>query len=602
MTIMSRNPLSFASPASRREFLRTAGATALFSRPAFGAGAAAADRPPNVIVLLSDDQGYGDFSCHGNPVLKTPALDKLHSQSVRFTDFHVAPMCTPTRGQLLSGQDALHNGATSVTAGRALLRRGLPTMGDIFSANGYATGVFGKWHVGDTWPYRPMDRGFTEAQYFHGYGMSSAVEFDNDYFDGGYFDKGVRRNFTGYCTDFWFASATKFMADKQRINQPFLCYIPTNVPHGPAWVDDSYSGPYAKGERKLPAAFFGMIANLDENLAKLEGFLESSGLRDNTIFIFMTDNGGTGGVPIYNAGMRGHKTQYYEGGHRVPCFVRWPSGGLRAPCNIDVNAEVQDILPTLIDLCGLKETRGAQFDGVSLAGLLTGKTQALAERTLVVQYGQILKKWDSCVIWKKWRLVQGKELYDLASDPAQATDLATKHPEVLERLRAYYESWWQRREAGLRKYCPISIGSAQENPLMLCSADWQDIYADNPLTVLNAGGGPQGGPWNIQIERDGDYEIALRRWHPRLNIPIDAPCPVQKRRKGELPFGPALPIALAQLQVAGGRQSAKVAGGSTSVKFRVRLRGGTRTQLQGWFQDAQGKDLCGAYYADVRRV
>jgi arylsulfatase A-like enzyme len=599
---MKKDISSFIPGANRRDFLRAAGAAAFLFGPAMRASASAAARPPNVIVLLSDDQGYGDFSCHGNPVLKTPALDKLHSQSVRFTDFHVAPMCTPTRGQLLSGQDALHNGATSVTAGRALLRRGLPTLGDLFTANGYATGMFGKWHVGDTWPYRPMDRGFSAAQYFHGYGMSSAVEFDNDYFDGGYFDNGVRKHFSGYCTDFWFAGATKWMADQQRKNQPFFCYIPTNVPHGPAWVDDYYSGPYTKGERKLPAAFFGMIANLDENLAKLEGFLERSGLRDNTIFIFMTDNGGTGGVNIFNAGMRGKKTEYYEGGHRVPCFVRWPNGGLRAPGDIDVNAEVQDIPPTLVDLCGLKDTRGAQFDGASLAGLLKGSTQTLPDRTLVVQYGQILKKWDSCVVWKKWRLVHGTELYDLASDPGQARDIAQKHPDILKRLRDYYESWWQRRESGLREYMPISIGSDKENPLSLCSADWQDIYADNPLTVLNAGGGAQGGPWNIQVERDGEYEIGLRRWHPRLNIAIDAPCPVQKRRKGQLPFGPALPIARAQLRIAGGQQSAKVATGDTSAKFKVRLKGGTQTQLQGWFQDAQGKDLCGAYYADVRRT
>lgn len=159
-------PTNASMPVSRRGFLRTAGAAAAVSRSALGASR------PNVIVLLTDDQGYGDFSCHGNPVLKTPAMDKLHSQSVRFTQFHSAPMCTPTRGQLLSGQDACHNGATSVTAGRAVLRRGIPTMGNVFSSQGYATGVFGKWHVGDAYPFRPTDRGFQEAKYFHGFGMT----------------------------------------------------------------------------------------------------------------------------------------------------------------------------------------------------------------------------------------------------------------------------------------------------------------------------------------------------------------------------------------------------------------------------------------------
>jgi hypothetical protein len=260
------------------------------------------------------------------------------------------------------------------------------------------------------------------------------------------------------------------------------------------------------------------------------------------------------------------------------------------------------MLPTLMELCGCKDARGARFDGTSLAGLLKGTAGSLPDRTLVVQYGQILKKWDSCVISKKWRLVHGADLYNLSSDPGQAKDVAAQNPEVLARLRAYYEQWWAQREPGLREYCPISIGSSKQNPVMLCSADWQDIYADNPKTVLEAGGGPRGGHWNIQVERDGEYEIGLRRWHTRLNIPIAAPCPAQKRRKGELPEGPALPIARAQLTVAGQEKSLKVAPGDTVVKFRVPLKKGAKTQLHGWFQDAQGKDLCGAFYADVRAL
>ena len=178
----------------------------------------AAPTKPNVIILLTDDQGYGDLSCHGNPVLRTPNMDKLHSESVRFVDFHAAPMCTPCRGQLMSGVDALHNKATSVTAGRAVLRRDLPTMADTFAAGGYRTGLFGKWHLGDHYPYRPMDRGFHEAKYFRGFGMSSAPEFDNDYFDGHYLDKGVSKQFKGYCTDFWFGEAMKWMREQHQKN------------------------------------------------------------------------------------------------------------------------------------------------------------------------------------------------------------------------------------------------------------------------------------------------------------------------------------------------------------------------------------------------
>ena len=181
---------------TRRGFLVTAGAGAAASQ------AAPVANRPNVIVLLTDDQGYFDLSCHRHPILKTPAMDRLHSQSVCFTQFHSAPMCTPTRGQLMTGQDACHNGATSVTAGRALLRRGIPTMANVFGSQGYATGLFGKWHLGDSWPDRPMDRGFQDAKYFRGYGLFSAPEFGNDYFNGRYRDKGVTKRFEGYCTEF----------------------------------------------------------------------------------------------------------------------------------------------------------------------------------------------------------------------------------------------------------------------------------------------------------------------------------------------------------------------------------------------------------------
>ena len=181
----------------RREFLKSLAAGA-----ALPSLQAATNSRPNVLIILTDDQGYGDLSCHGNPVLKTPNMDKLHEESLRFTDFHSAPMCTPTRGQLMTGLDALYNGATSVTAGRAVLRKGIPTMADIFKANDYRTGIFGKWHLGDNYPYRPMDRGFQEAKYFYGFGLSSAPEFNNDYFNGKYRHNGKAKQFEGYCTDF----------------------------------------------------------------------------------------------------------------------------------------------------------------------------------------------------------------------------------------------------------------------------------------------------------------------------------------------------------------------------------------------------------------
>src|SRR5262249_27458682 len=286
--------------------------------------AADAPRRPNVIIVLSDDQGYGDFSCHGNPVLKTPNLDKLHAQSVRLTDFHVAPMCTPTRSQLMTGQDALRNGACSVCAGRSMIRPGIATMAQHFAPNGYRTGHFGKWPLGDSNPNLPHQRGFHETVYHLGWGITSMADlWQNDYFDGRFRHNGVLKPYKGYCTDVWFDLAMSWIKERRQKDEPFFVYLATNAAHGPHWVPDKYKRPY---EGKGPAAFFGMIANLDENLGRLDAFLRDQGLWDNTLLIYMNDNGGTAGVNVYNAGMRGRKTEYYEGGHRAVCFTRWPAG------------------------------------------------------------------------------------------------------------------------------------------------------------------------------------------------------------------------------------------------------------------------------------
>jgi arylsulfatase len=364
-------------------------------------------------------------------------------------------------------------------------------------------------------------------------------------------------------------------------------------------VDEKYAAPYKK--HGGVANFFGMIANIDENMGKLEQFLAETGLRDNTIVIFMTDNGGTAGVKIFNAGMRGRKQMYYDGGHRVPCFIRWPNGKLRRPGDVATPAQMQDILPTLIELCGVKKPASARFDGVSLAPLLRG-AGGIADRMMVVQYGQILKKWDACTIWGRWRLVGQDELYDLREDPGQEKNLASQNPEVLAKMRAYYEAWWEKNVSVLDDYQAISLGAPQENPVHLTSSDWQDVYADNPTHVSNAVGGPRGGPWNVFIERDGEYQISLSRWPPEHNLPLAAGRPVQKMAVGELPEGKAMPIGGATLTIAGQSASTKTKPEDKAALFKVRLKGGVRTRLHAWFLDSAGNDLCGAFYAVVTRL
>ncbi|MEM7479266.1 MAG: sulfatase-like hydrolase/transferase, partial [Planctomycetota bacterium] len=235
---------------------------------------------PNVILILTDDQGYGDVSFHGNPVLKTPNLDVLANESVRFTDFHVAPMCSPTRGQLMTGIDAMRNGCTAVCEGRSMMRRELPTMANYFADSGYATGHFGKWHLGDSYPHRPQDRGFQETVHHRAWGITSLADHWNNrknaYFDPILEHNGTDKKYEGYCTDIFFGEAMKWIEKQSREDKPFFCYLPTNTPHVPDIVAEKYWKQY-EGEferKRMPSKFYGMIANLDESLGQLEAFLK----------------------------------------------------------------------------------------------------------------------------------------------------------------------------------------------------------------------------------------------------------------------------------------------------------------------------------------
>ncbi|MBI5685499.1 MAG: arylsulfatase [Verrucomicrobia bacterium] len=587
------------------------------------AGAAFASAvKPNVIVILTDDQGYGDFSCHGNPVLKTPNLDRLHAESIRFTDFHSSPMCTPTRGQLMTGRDALANGASCVCSGRTFVRREVPTMAELFAAGGYRTGLFGKWHLGDNFPHRPNDREFHEAVYHLSWGITSTPDYwDNDYFDDFFRRNGRVEQFKGYCTDVFFSEAQRWMKSCAAAGQPFLCYLAPNAPHGPFYVAEKYKRPY-KHLAPDVAGFFGMIANLDENIGRLETMLRESGLRENTILVLMTDNGGTGGITVFNAGLRGAKASLHDGGHRVPCFVRWPAGGLRPAGDVVELAQVQDVLPTLLDLCAVKPAKRGRFDGVSLASLLRGKEQpALAQRTLVVQYSGLTQsepaKWDAAVLRDKWRLVSGRELYDIKTDPAQKTDVAAQHPELVKSLRAYYEKWWAAVQPGLRRFETLDIGSDCENPACLTSMDWvapKLTPASQPFdirllgeTLVKEGSLPGGrpqpamnAPWNIRVTRDGVYRISLRRWPHEAKAPLTAAVPAYKCVDGSFPEGKALPIGKARVRLGGFDATTPVGATDKEAVFEARLKAG-KTQLQTWFYDAQGRELCGAFYVEVLR-
>jgi arylsulfatase A-like enzyme len=566
---------------------------------------------PNVVFILTDDQGYGDLSCLGNPVIKTPAIDRLYSDSVRLSQFHVAPVCTPTRGELMTGRDALYNGATFVCMGRSLLRADLPTMADIFAENDYHTGHFGKWHLGDNYPYRPQDRGFHETVYHPAWGITSAPDyFENDYFDDHYRHRDEIEQYRGYCTDVWFNEATRWIDGCRSRDERFFAYIATNAPHGPLWVPNEYRDPYrgssVRGVDMDVASFYGMIANIDENIGRLESYLASSGLLDNTIFIFMTDNGSASGSSVYNAGMRGCKKSLYDGGHRVPCFIRWPDGNIGGGRDVDGISRSTDVLPTLIDLCGLSVPDGLEFDGIPLSSAITEGQAIDQSRTEVIQYGHANEgiwgyspKSTASVLRGNWRLVNGTELYDIGVDPGQINDLFDAFPDVVAGMSDAYDRWWDRVAGNLAKYQPLVIGNSAENPMRLCSADWAWVYADNPACIR--GCTMDSGTWHVDIAKNGEYAFQLRRWPEESGLGIDMPAPVMHGVDGDLPAGRALPVDSAWLQVGRIEQTMKIDPHGQSVTFTMPCTAGP-AHIRSWWIDDKGNQLAGAYFLSVERL
>jgi len=417
---------------------------------------AAAPPRPNIVIVMPDDVGYGDFSCLGSPIIKTPNIDALHAQSVRFKDFHVSPTCAPTRSALMTGRHEFKNGVTHTIDERERLSLKATTLAQVLKSAGYATGVFGKWHLGDEDAYQPGKRGFDES-FIHGaggigqtYPGSCGDAPGNTYFDPAILHNGVFEKTKGYCTDVFFSQALSWIDAKRNAGAPFFAYITPNAAHAPLQVrkedEDRYRG-------KVPtnvAKFYGMIANIDDNVGKLVAKFKEWGIDDNTLIVFLTDNGGTAGVPIFNAGMRGAKVTQYEGGTRVPSFWRWPAG-IKGGRDVNVLTCHYDILPTLAGIAGVKLTDDLkkQVEGRDLGPFLKSETPDWPNRTFVTHAGRWPRgKVDQfrdrvCSIRdEQYSLVNNTELYDLKSDPGQSKNVADQHPDVVNRLRDAYTQWW----------------------------------------------------------------------------------------------------------------------------------------------------------------
>lgn len=481
----------------------------------------AAKRPPNILLIMTDDQGWGDLRFHGNDSIYTPVLDSLARHSIRLNRFYVSPVCAPTRASLLTGRYHLRTGTSFVTARRETMRTGEVTIAEILRDNGYRTGLFGKWHNGEHYPNDPVGQGFDT---FFGFKAGHW----NNYFDTHLIDGQQEVTTTGFITDVLTDRARTFMRENR--DQPFLCYVPYNAPHGPFQVPDRYFDKYkALGLTDKNAAIYGMVENVDDNIGRLLQTLDSLQLKENTIVVYLTDNGPNG--DRYRGGMRGWKASVHEGGSRVPCFISWP-GVLAENREIPELAAHIDLLPTLLDLAGIPLPEQLALDGKSLVPLLKGMEIGWPERSLYTAQ----MNWDpdqvlGAVRTSRYRMVvEGNgqsQLYDMLEDPGQQQDLATSLPEVTDSLRQQFDQWLADVRSGGLEPPPAPIGYAQAPRTFLPAPEAilkgqvrfkGTGWANDWITAWEKAGDQVF--WPVSVETEGTYQLQLHYSDPDGSRPV----------------------------------------------------------------------------------
>jgi arylsulfatase A len=475
---------------------------------------------------MTDDQGYGDLGFHGNDRIDTPVLDRLAAESVRFDRFFVCPYCTPTRAALMTGRYPLRTGAAAVTRGLETVRSEEVTIAEVLKSAGYATGCFGKWHIGEHYPNHPNGQGFEEF-----FGIPQG-HWDN-YFDPKLDHNGQTVQTHGFITDVITDYALRFVEEQQ--DRPFFCYLPYNAPHTPHQVPDRYFDKYtARGLDSLTAAIYGLVENIDENVGRMLAKLDELGLTERTIVIFLSDNGAEGPEGSrYNAGMRGMKGTVHEGGMRVPLFIRWP-GRFEANTVVEPIAAHVDLLPTIAELCGVEKPETLPLDGRSLVPLLTGRGGDWPDRTIFAR----TSGWRSVLSFnepevrdlhtlgktartQRWRALdtgEGWELYDMAADPSETRDVAAEHPQTVQSLAAAYERWFADVTQTPIVRPPIPVGYPQRPTVELPAPeayftgkiqwynqfgfahDWLTGWTDSEDTVW----------WEVDVVAAGRYEVAIQ--------------------------------------------------------------------------------------------
>ncbi len=494
---------------------------------------------PNVILIITDDQGYGDLGCHGNPCIQTPNLDQFAANSIRFTNFYVCPVCAPTRASLMTGRYHIRTGIWDTYNGGAIMATEEVTMAELFRDNGYCTGIFGKWHLGDNYPFRPQDQGFKESLVHQGGGMGQVGDvlnyfhFDSSYFNPTLLQNGKAVKKEGYCSDIFTDEAIRFI--EQHNEAPFFLYLSFNAPHTPLQLPDKYEKMYAdlnldtatykiKGypipamnESHIQSAkrVYGMVSNIDDNLGRLFNTIEQAGINDNTIIIFITDNGPQ--QIRYTAGLRGRKGSVYEGGIKVPSYWSLPNNNVKNS-SIEIPAAHIDILPTLIDLCNLNTAEELSVDGKSLLPLLMNEEVPWTDRPLFFHWQRgypepyrniAVRKGDFKLIGQTGPLadIVDFELYNIKNDPWEMNNIITKETETARGFKEAFDSYYTEiiHSPNLKPQ-RIRIGTDQENPVILNRNDAKGspgIWAQKQIF----------GYWDIAVMQPGPYDITFHFHH-----------------------------------------------------------------------------------------
>ena len=516
---------------SRLVLITVIGLSAAANTLWFGGAQAAESSRPNIVVIMPDDQGYGDQGVTGNRVIRTPNIDALAQDSASMSDFYVCPVCSPTRASLMTGRYHYRTRVVDTFKGRSMMEPDEITIAEILRDSGYATGIFGKWHLGDNYPLRPIDQGFDESYIHRGGGLaqpSEPIENGKRYTNPILFENGKQIQTKGYCTDLYFDAAINFIDRCKADKTPFFVYLPTNAPHGPYHDVPNELYEYYKttdlksimtgnrGNVDQLARIAAMIENVDQNVGKLDRHLRDQGLFENTIVIFLVDNGPNS--QRYVGPFRGMKATVHEGGIRSPLFVRWPARLTAGTVSDRISAHI-DLLPTIVDAAGVDLPAEAKVDGRSLLPLLEGKQTEWPDRHLVLQVhrgDQPVRYHHMAVRNQQWKLVHpsgfGKEkmpenvpfeLYDMSSDQGETVNLAEAKPDTFKAMLKAYDEWFD-DVSGTRRdnYAPprIVIGSNQELVSALSLQDWR---------VTEAEGWGGAGVWLVHVDRPATFDAEV---------------------------------------------------------------------------------------------